>query len=66
MITTTAVRDGPPARLDGADVDAVEIDTDPFVCAIGFTLREVVVTAVLPRDDLTVIDRSLVTSDTSD
>jgi len=67
MITTTAVRDGATARLDDADVDAVEIDTDPFVYAIGFTLREdVVVTAVLPRDDLTIIDRSFVTSDTPD
>lgn len=65
MITASAVREGATARLDGADVDAVEIDTDPFVYAIGFPLREdVVVTAVLPRDELTYLDLSFTTGDT--
>lgn len=66
MITTSAVRAGASARLDRNDVDALEIDTDPFVYAIGFTLREdVVVTVVLPRDELIYIDRSFVTTDTT-
>src|SRR6478735_2315296 len=62
MITISAVREGATARLDGADVDAAEIDTDPFVYAIGFVLREdVVVTAVLPRDVLIYLDQSFTT-----
>lgn len=65
MVTTSAVRAGATARLDGADVHAVEIDTDPFVYAIGFPLREdVVVTAVLPRDELKYLDLAFVAGDT--
>lgn len=62
MITTSAVRKGATARLDAADVHAAEIDTDPFVYAIGFPLSEdVVVTAVLPRDELIYFDQSFTT-----
>lgn len=62
MITTSAVREGVTARLDGAEIDAVDIDTDPFVYAIGFPLSEdVVVTAVLPRDELIHVDQSFTT-----
>ena len=61
-ITISAVREGATARLDGADVDAAEIDTDPRVYAIGFGLREdIVVTAVLPRDVLIYLDQSFTT-----
>jgi len=65
MVTTSAVREGTTTRLDGAEIDAVEIDTDRFVYGIGFCLRkDVVVTAVLPRDELIHIDRSFTTTDT--
>ena len=43
MITTSAVREGATARFDGARSMRREIDTDPFVYAIGFPLSEDVV-----------------------
>lgn len=48
----------PNARLevDGTDVEAVEIDTDPFVYGIGAKIsREIVVTVVIPRADLPLV-----------
>ena len=40
-------------RADGVELPAVEIDTDPYVYAIGAQLPSgAVLTAVLPRDDL--------------
>ena len=48
-----AVNERGPVLLDGAEVPAIEIDTDPFVYAVGFERGEgVMVTAVIPRDDL--------------
>ncbi|PQZ93724.1 hypothetical protein CQ018_08705 [Arthrobacter sp. MYb227] len=38
--------------VNGVDVPAVEIDTDPFVYGVGAELEGVVVTAVLPRTAL--------------
>ncbi|MDR2323636.1 MAG: hypothetical protein LBE60_18560 [Microbacterium sp.] len=54
----------PRARLevDGHQVDAVEIDTDPFVYGIGAQLSpEIVVTVVIPRADLPLIRLALAT-----
>lgn len=51
-VTTTGVA---PAALsvDGREQSAVQIDTDPFVYAVGFRVDEhVVCTTVLARDDL--------------
>ncbi|MBS1896969.1 MULTISPECIES: hypothetical protein [unclassified Microbacterium] len=54
----------PRSRLevDGAEVDAVEIDTDPFVFGIGAQLSpEIVVTVVIPRADLPLVRLGLAT-----
>jgi len=49
-------------EVDGHDVDAVEIDTDPFVYGIGAQLSpEIVVTVVIPRADLPMIRLALAT-----
>ncbi|WP_431074567.1 hypothetical protein [Microbacterium phyllosphaerae] len=56
---TSAVRDASFA-VDGQDRPAVQIDTDPFVYAVGFRVDEnVVCTAVVPRDSLPLIDLAL-------
>lgn len=52
-VTESAVNPAAPARVDGVEVPAVEIDTDPLVYALGLTLDEhVIVTAVIPREHL--------------
>ena len=49
-------------EVDGHEVDAVEIDTDPFVYGIGAQLAaEIVVTVVIPRADLPLIRLALAT-----
>lgn len=64
MATASAVDHRATAKLDGVDVAAVEIDTDPFVYGIGFRLRpDLVVTAVLPRDEMAYVDLSFTTTD---
>lgn len=61
--TAAAVRAGATARLDGCDVDALELDTDPFVHGIGFQLEDhVVVTVVLARDELPYLDLAFTTN----
>lgn len=48
--------------VDGVDRAAVQIDTDPFVYAVGFRVDEhVVCTTVVPRDSLPLIDLALTT-----
>ncbi|MFJ2368174.1 hypothetical protein [Microbacterium sp. NPDC087665] len=59
--TVTAVSDA-SATVDGAERPAVQIDTDPFVFAIGFRVDEhIVCTTVVPRDALESIDLALTT-----
>lgn len=49
-------------NVDGRDRAAVQIDTDPFVYAVGFRIDEhVVCTSVLPRESLPSLDLSLTT-----
>lgn len=62
-ITPEAVRENVIARLDDTQVDALEIDTDPLVYAVGFALgQDLVVTAVLPRDYLSALDLAFTTA----
>lgn len=57
----SAVRDA-VVTVDGRDRPAVQIDTDPFVYAVGFRVDEnVVCTTVVPRDSLPLIDLTLTT-----
>jgi hypothetical protein len=52
-LTERAVNPRAIVTVDGIEMPAYEIDTDPFVCAIGVELEVgTVVTAVVPRDDL--------------
>lgn len=58
---TSAVRDA-FVTVDGQDRPAVQIDTDPFVYAVGFRVDEnVVCTTVVPRGSLPLIDVALTT-----
>jgi hypothetical protein len=60
-VTTTAVVEA-SANVDGCDRPAVQIDTDPFVYAIGFRAAEqVVCTSVLSRESLPFLDFALTT-----
>lgn len=59
--TTTAVSEN-SADVDGRDLPAAQIDTDPFVYSVGFRVDEhVVCTAVLSRDSLPFLDLALTT-----
>ncbi|WP_406245511.1 hypothetical protein ACI7YT_10675 [Microbacterium sp. M] len=60
-----SVRLGAPAHVDGIEVMGAEIDTDPFVYAIGAELPGGVFTAVLPREHLDLIDLRFATSSSS-
>ncbi len=52
-VTEAAVNPAAAASLNGVEVPAVEIDTDPFVYALELTLDEHTnVTAVIPREHL--------------
>ncbi|CAD5994991.1 hypothetical protein [Agreia sp. COWG] len=52
-LTERAIDDRATARVNGADVPALEIDSDPFVYAIGTELGSgAILTAVIPRDEL--------------
>jgi len=52
-LTERAVNPRATVTVDGIEMPAYEIDTDPFVYAIGAELEVgTVVTAVVPRDDL--------------
>jgi len=54
---TSAVRDGVTVRVEGSDLPGIEIDTDPFVYAVGAALPDGgVLTAVVPRDELPLIE----------
>ncbi|WP_166877892.1 hypothetical protein [Salinibacterium sp. ZJ450] len=60
-VTPTAVTEA-STNVDGRDRPAVQIDTDPFVHAVGFRVDEhVVCTSVLPRESLPFLDFSLKT-----
>jgi hypothetical protein len=55
-VTESTVNRGLTARLDGVEMPAAEIDTDPFVYAIGMTINaHLVVTAVIPREHLELV-----------
>ncbi|MCS5717783.1 hypothetical protein N1027_06500 [Herbiconiux sp. CPCC 205763] len=52
-LTERAVNPRATAVVEGIEVPAMEIDTDPFVYAIGVELApDTVLTAVIPRDEL--------------
>lgn len=52
-LTERAVNPRATVTVDGIELPALEIDTDPFVYAIGVELAAgTVVTAIVPRDDL--------------
>lgn len=52
-IAPAAVDTSASVLVDGVPTPAVQIDTDPFVLAVGFAASpDVVVTAVVPRDEL--------------
>lgn len=55
--TSRAIRHGVAVMVDGLEVVGAEIDTDPFVYAVGATLPSGgTLTAVLPREHLPHID----------
>ncbi|PWC07161.1 hypothetical protein [Mycetocola zhujimingii] len=57
LTSASATRRGVALTLDGAEVVGAEIDTDPFVYAVGAKLPSGgTLTAVLPRDHLPYID----------
>lgn len=61
MVTAAAVAPS-TVRVDGSDLAAIHIDTDPFVYAVGFRIDEqVVCTTVIPRDSLPLVDLALTT-----
>jgi hypothetical protein len=56
-ITSTGVKDT-TAEVDEAQVPAIEIDTNPFVYAIGFAVTaDVVTTVVLSREDMPHVEK---------
>lgn len=57
LTSASATRNGVALSIDGAEVMGAEIDTDPFVYAVGAKLPSGgTLTAVLPRDHLPYID----------
>jgi hypothetical protein len=51
-----SVRPGVPVVVDGGEQTGAELDTDPFVYAVGAVLPSGgTLTAVVPRDDLTLL-----------
>ena len=53
QVTPTAVNPTSSIMIDGTQMPSVEIDTDPFVYAIGVRIADdLIVTAVLPREFL--------------
>lgn len=62
QVSESAVNAARTLIVDGRDLSASEIDTDPFIYAIGARLGpQIVVTAVLSREDLSHIDLALET-----
>ena len=58
-VKAAAVADA-TVNVDGRDVTAVQVDTDPFVYSVGFRVDEhVVCTVVLPRESLPFLDLAL-------
>jgi hypothetical protein len=55
-MSEAAIERGIPVSLDGADVPGLRIDTDPHVFALGADLGDSILTAVLPRDYLGLVD----------
>lgn len=57
LITESAIQRGIDVLVDGETVTGIQIDTDPFVYAVGATLPHGgTLTAVFPRDHLPYID----------
>lgn len=49
-------------NVDGRDLPAVQVDTDPFVYSVGFRVsKHVVCSIVLPRESLPFLDLALTT-----
>lgn len=62
QVRSSAVNAAATLWIDGTGVPAAEIDTDPLVYAIGAQLSpDVVVTVVLPREDLPYLRVALAT-----
>lgn len=60
QVTPAAVNTAASVVVDGTRIPSVEIDTDPFVYAIGVRMADdLVVTAVVPREFLPLIEVSL-------
>lgn len=55
-VTEPAIERGIPVSLDGADVPGMRIDTDPHVFALAADFGDRILTAVLPRDYLGLVD----------
>ena len=53
----SGVRQGVVVRIDDTEVNGAELDTDPFVYAVGAELSNgSILTAVLPRDELSYVE----------
>jgi hypothetical protein len=50
-----------PVSVDGQSIDGLQIDTDPHVYAVGADLGDRIVTAVIPRENLALLDVAFVT-----
>lgn len=60
QVKPTAVNTAASVMVDGTRMPSVEIDTDPFVFAIGVRIADdLVVTAVIPREFLPMLDLAL-------
>ena len=56
-VTESAVNPAVTVRVNDVDTPAAEIDTDPFVYAIGVSIApDIVATAVIPREHLGYVD----------
>ena len=61
-VSETAVKPGASLEVDGRMLPAIEIETDPLVYAIGAEVGDrLVVTVVVPRDELQFIELALST-----
>lgn len=62
--TETSVNPAASVLVDGVETQASEIDTDPFVYAVGVRLTpDIVATAVIPREFLPLVRVELATRD---
>lgn len=66
-VTTRSVQRHVPLRLDGAEVDGIQADTDPFVYGVAADLGERgLFSAVLPRDELEFVELAFASASVDD